>query len=105
MAEIGQPCTIYRLQVSTSLIYSANYLHIRTLEYLQYESGKFSKSRNVGVFGPGARETGIPASVWRYYLLSTRPETGDSTFSWNEFVSASLGRLFLSVLILVIGLG
>ncbi|KAG9051061.1 hypothetical protein FS837_012568 [Tulasnella sp. UAMH 9824] len=37
--------------------------HLSTTEYLQYESGKFSKSRNVGVFGPGARETGVPASI------------------------------------------
>ncbi|KAG9013869.1 hypothetical protein FRB95_011785 [Tulasnella sp. JGI-2019a] len=58
-------------------------------EYLQYESGKFSKSRNVGVFGPGARETGVPPSVWRYYLLSTRPETSDSIFSWNDFITAN----------------
>lgn len=57
------------------------------LEYLQYESGKFSKSRGIGVFGPSAKATGVPPSVWRYYLLSSRPETGDSTFSWNDFVS------------------
>ncbi|KAG8935372.1 hypothetical protein FRC02_008177 [Tulasnella sp. 418] len=63
--------------------------HLSTTEYLQYESGKFSKSRNVGVFGPGARETGVPASVWRYYLLSTRPENSDSIFSWNEFIAAN----------------
>ncbi|KAG8980610.1 hypothetical protein FRB90_007596, partial [Tulasnella sp. 427] len=63
--------------------------HLSTTEYLQYESGKFSKSRNVGVFGPGARETGVPASVWRYYLLSTRPENQDSVFSWTEFIAAN----------------
>lgn len=63
--------------------------HLSTTEYLQYESGKFSKSRNVGVFGPGARETGVPASVWRYYLLSTRPENQDSVFSWGEFIAAN----------------
>lgn len=56
------------------------------LEYLQYESGKFSKSRGIGVFGPAASTLGISPSVWRYYLLSSRPETGDSTFSWNDFV-------------------
>jgi methionyl-tRNA synthetase len=56
-------------------------------EYLNYEGGKFSKSKNRGVFGPGAKETGIPASVWRYYLLSTRPETADSMFSWADCVS------------------
>lgn len=58
-------------------------------EYLNYEGGKFSKSKNRGVFGPAARETGIPASVWRYYLLSTRPETADAMFSWADCVSWS----------------
>jgi methionyl-tRNA synthetase len=56
-------------------------------EYLNYEGGKFSKSKNRGVFGPAAKETGIPASVWRYYLLSSRPETADAMFSWPECVS------------------
>ncbi len=39
------------------------------------------------VFGTSARETNVPASVWRYYLLMNRPETSDSIFTWNEFVS------------------
>ena len=56
-------------------------------EFLNYEGGKFSKSRNRGVFGPAAKETGVSPSVWRYYLLSTRPENSDSMFSWSEFVS------------------
>jgi len=55
-------------------------------EYLNYEGGKFSKSKNRGVFGPTAKETGIPASVWRYYLISSRPETADAMFSWAECV-------------------
>ena len=55
-------------------------------EYLNYEGGKFSKSKNRGVFGPAAKETGVPASVWRYYLLSIRPETADAMFSWDDFV-------------------
>lgn len=46
----------------------------RPTEYLNYEDGKFSKSRGVGVFGNDVMQTGIPVSVWRYYLLSTRPE-------------------------------
>jgi methionyl-tRNA synthetase len=54
---------------------------------LNYEGGKFSKSRNVGVFGTNAEETGIPPSVWRYYLLSGRPESSDSMFTWNEFIT------------------
>ncbi|KAK0446359.1 tRNA synthetases class I (M)-domain-containing protein [Armillaria borealis] len=63
--------------------------HLSTTEYLNYEGGKFSKSRNRGVFGPAAKETGIPASVWRYYLLSTRPETADSMFSWSDCIAAN----------------
>ena len=59
-------------------------------EHLNYESGKFSKSRNVGVFGPSAKDTGVPSSVWRYCLLSNRPETGDSVFSWADLVSLSI---------------
>lgn len=56
-------------------------------EYLQYEGTKFSKSKNIGVFGQNARETGVPASVWRYYLLQNRPESNDSEFTWDDFVS------------------
>ncbi|KAF8149885.1 tRNA synthetases class I (M)-domain-containing protein [Crassisporium funariophilum] len=63
--------------------------HLSTTEYLNYEGGKFSKSKNRGVFGPAAKETGIPASVWRYYLLSSRPETADAMFSWAECIAAN----------------
>ncbi|KAF8635183.1 hypothetical protein AX15_000515 [Amanita polypyramis BW_CC] len=63
--------------------------HLSTTEYLNYEGGKFSKSKNRGVFGPAAKDTGIPASVWRYYLLSTRPETADSMFSWSDCIAAN----------------
>ncbi|KAK0530075.1 methionine--tRNA ligase mes1 [Tilletia horrida] len=59
---------------------------ISTTEYLQYEGGKFSKSRNVGVFGDKAAEVGLSPSVWRYYLLANRPETADSQFAWQDFV-------------------
>lgn len=62
-------------------------------EYLNYEGGKFSKSKGRGVFGPAAKETGIPASVWRYYLLATRPETADAMFSWADCVSHGLSHL------------
>ena len=44
------------------------------LEYLNYEDGKFSKSRGIGVFGDGAMKTDISADVWRFYLLYIRPE-------------------------------
>ncbi|RCH95938.1 hypothetical protein CU097_007600 [Rhizopus azygosporus] len=67
--------------------------HISTCEYLNYEGGKFSKSRNVGVFGNNAKETGIPPSVWRYYLLSVRPESSDSMFTWSEFITKNNSEL------------
>ncbi|KAI0714348.1 methionyl-tRNA synthetase [Cerioporus squamosus] len=64
--------------------------HLSTTEYLNYEGGKFSKSHNRGVFGPAAKETGIPPSVWRYYLISTRPETADAMFSFGNFTNRAL---------------
>jgi methionyl-tRNA synthetase len=67
--------------------------HLSTCEYLNYENGKFSKSRGVGVFGDGAKETGIPPSVWRYYLLANRPETGDTQFEWKSFIAANNSEL------------
>lgn len=60
--------------------------HLSTTEYLNYENGKFSKSRGVGVFGNNAKDTGVPADVWRYYLLKHRPETADSQFEWRDFM-------------------
>ncbi|KAI8810678.1 tRNA synthetases class I (M)-domain-containing protein, partial [Cladochytrium replicatum] len=63
--------------------------HISTTEYLQYEGTKFSKSKGVGVFGNNVMESGIPVEVWRYYLLSSRPETNDSQFLWAELIAAN----------------
>ncbi|ODH35620.1 methionine-tRNA ligase [Paracoccidioides brasiliensis] len=67
--------------------------HLSTTEYLNYENGKFSKSRGIGVFGNNAKDTGIPPDVWRYYLLKNRPETGDTQFEWRSFVDANNGEL------------
>jgi hypothetical protein len=39
---------------------------LMSTEYLNYEEAKFSKSRGIGVFGNDAKDTGIPADVWRY---------------------------------------
>lgn len=61
--------------------------HISTSEYLNYENGKFSKSRGIGVFGNDAQETGIPPEVWRYYLLLNRPEGSDSAFTWTDLAT------------------
>lgn len=57
---------------------------ISTTEYLTYEQGKFSKSRNRGIFGDQVQTTGLNPDVWRYYLMSVRPEGSDTDFSWDE---------------------
>lgn len=67
--------------------------HVNTTEYLNYETGKFSKSRGVGVFGDTARDTGIPSEVWRYYLLALRPEVSDAVFSWSDFADRTNNEL------------
>ncbi|HUX12029.1 MAG TPA: methionine--tRNA ligase, partial [Spirochaetia bacterium] len=67
--------------------------HMSSTEYLNYESGKFSKSKGVGVFGNDAMETGIPADVWRFYMFYNRPETADSLFTWADFQDKVNGEL------------
>ncbi|KAJ9697280.1 hypothetical protein PVL29_009185 [Vitis rotundifolia] len=57
---------------------------ISVTEYLNYEAGKFSKSKGVGVFGNDVKDTKIPAEVWRYYLLTNRPEVSDTLFTWVD---------------------
>jgi len=54
-------------------------------EYLNYEDDKFSKSRGVGIFGDNIQDSGIPADVWRYYLMMNRPERTDTNFAWKDF--------------------
>ncbi|KAK6634691.1 hypothetical protein RUM43_012093 [Polyplax serrata] len=71
--------------------------NIFATEYLNYEDGKFSKSRGIGVFGNDAQDTGIPADVWRFYLLYVRPESQDSSFSWADLALKNNSEL-LSVL-------
>ncbi|KAK4766670.1 hypothetical protein SAY87_008312 [Trapa incisa] len=57
---------------------------ISVTEYLNYEGGKFSKSHGVGVFGNDAKDTNLPVEVWRYYLLTNRPEVSDTQFTWTD---------------------
>ncbi|KAL9967670.1 hypothetical protein ACROYT_G025951 [Oculina patagonica] len=75
------PCTLIGADDNYSLLNS-----ISATEYLNYEEDKFSKSRGVGVFGNDAADTGIPADIWRFYLLYVRPESQDSAFSWSDFI-------------------
>ncbi len=77
-------------------------------EYINYEGGKFSKSRNVGVFGDSAIESGIVADIYRYYLMAMRPEKEDTDFDWgdlqikvNKELIGNLGNLINRVLTFV----
>ena len=92
-------CIVYRKDVNTFVETTSTlnkkmnlcflcltYIYYLFLEYFNYEDAKFSKSRGVGVFGSDARGTGIPADIWRFYLLYLRPEGQDSAFSWDDFV-------------------
>jgi methionyl-tRNA synthetase len=67
--------------------------HMSSTEYLNYESGKFSKSRGIGVFGTDVMETGIPADVWRFYIYYNRPEKSDALFTWKDFQEKVNGEL------------
>ncbi|KAL7238030.1 hypothetical protein ACSBR2_004181 [Camellia fascicularis] len=72
---------------STLLGTGENWTMMKTIsvtEYLNYEAGKFSKSKGIGVFGNDAKDTNIPVEVWRYYLLTNRPEVSDTLFTWAD---------------------
>lgn len=53
-------------------------------EYLTFEGGKFSKSRNWGVWLPEFLEERDPETL-RYYLGVNGPENSDADFSWREY--------------------
>lgn len=55
------------------------------LQYLNYEGGKFSKSKKRGVFCEKLPASGIDPDLIRAYLTTLIPETGDSEFKWIEF--------------------
>ena len=66
-------------------------------EFLNYESGQFSKSRNIGVFGDDAMNTGISADVFRYYLMINRPEKTDTEFTWDDFQKKNNSELVANI--------
>lgn len=75
------PCTLLGSPHNWTKLY-----HMSSTEYMNYEDGKFSKSRGVGVFGTDAIETGIPADAWRFYIFYNRPEKQDFQFTWKDFM-------------------
>ena len=70
---------------------------LMSTEYLNYEDAKFSKSRGVGVFGNDAQDTGIPADVWRFYLIYVRPENQDSAFQWDDLMLKNNSELLANL--------
>lgn len=66
---------------------------ISVTEYLNYEGGKFSKSRGTGVFGHEAAACGIASDSFRYYLLATRPESMDTDFKWSDLAARNNSEL------------
>lgn len=67
--------------------------HLSGIEYLNYEDGKFSKSRGVGIFGNQAKLTELDADIFRFYLAYIRPEGMDTTFSWEDFMTKNNSEL------------
>ncbi|GMO53985.1 MAG: methionine--tRNA ligase [Termitinemataceae bacterium] len=67
--------------------------HMSSTEYLNYEGGKFSKSKGIGVFGTDVQETGIPSDVWRFYIFYNRPEKSDALFAWKDFMEKTNSEL------------
>ncbi|ESN99607.1 hypothetical protein HELRODRAFT_176772 [Helobdella robusta] len=58
-----------------------------TADYIdEWKKCKFSKSKKYGVFGDNAVEAGLPADIFRFYLLFIRPESQDSAFTWDDFM-------------------
>ena len=74
------PATLLASQQDWTLVH-----HLNSTEYLNYENAKFSKSKNVGIFGHHMMDLPYPVDFWRFYLLRIRPEKQDSNFSWTDF--------------------
>ncbi|KAJ9530763.1 hypothetical protein QJQ45_014926, partial [Haematococcus lacustris] len=51
----------------------------------------------MGVFGNDAQDTGIPVEVWRYYLLSVRPEQQDTDFKWSDLQARTNSELLANL--------
>jgi len=55
------------------------------LQYLNYERGKFSKSKSYGVFCENLPKIDLDTDYWRFYLSLIIPETSDTEFIWKDF--------------------
>ncbi|WP_407148979.1 methionine--tRNA ligase [Bradyrhizobium sp. ORS 86] len=59
---------------------------IKGFHWLSYEGGKFSTSRNRGIFTDQALEE-LPADLWRWWLIANAPESADTDFSVAKFTA------------------
>jgi methionyl-tRNA synthetase len=59
--------------------------NVDSIEFLMFKGKAFSKSRRRGVWIDEALQL-FPADYWRYVLISMRPETKDTNFSWKTFI-------------------
>lgn len=60
--------------------------YIKGFNWLNYYGGKFSTSRQHGIFMDGALEI-LPADYWRYFLIANAPESDDASFTWELFAA------------------
>lgn len=58
---------------------------LKSMNFLNFEGGKFSKSEKRGIFLDAALSV-APADAWRYALLASAPETDDTDFTIDRFV-------------------
>jgi len=61
-------------------------------EYLNYEGGAFSKSRQWGISAGDALDR-YDSDALRYYMAATMPETSDSDFNWRSFLARNNDEL------------
>ncbi|MBM4401405.1 MAG: class I tRNA ligase family protein, partial [Crenarchaeota archaeon] len=59
--------------------------NVCTNEFLTFKGQKLSKSRRRGIWIDEALQL-YPPDYWRYTLISIRPETGDTDFTWKIFL-------------------
>ncbi|MCM1441458.1 MAG: methionine--tRNA ligase, partial [Roseburia sp.] len=57
---------------------------LKSMNFLNFEGGKFSKSQKRGVFLADAISI-APSDAWRYALMASAPETDDTDFTFVRF--------------------
>ncbi|MFV0627176.1 MAG: methionine--tRNA ligase [Alphaproteobacteria bacterium] len=60
--------------------------YLKSMSYLTFEGGKFSKSEKRGIFAEDAVKE-APVDFWRYWLMANAPESSDSAFTFDLFAS------------------